>query len=221
MHRSVVRLVQETNYIDICERDVFLQAAPISFDASTFEVWGSLLNGARLVLLEQQRPTLEELGRAISSNGVTVLWLTAGLFHLMAEEAGWAFLGVRRMLAGGDVLAGEQVRKYLGQMGPEDRLLNGYGPTENTTFTCCHTMARESRWAGTVPIGKPIANTTVYILDREQRVVPVGVDGEIYAGGDGLARGYLNRSGDDGGEVCAASVQRAWWRTVVPDGRRW
>ena len=166
MHRSVVRLVQETNYIDVCERDVFLQAAPISFDASTFEVWGSLLNGARLVLLEQQRPTLEELGRAISSNGVTVLWLTAGLFHLMAEEAGWAFLGVRRMLAGGDVLAGEQVRKYLGQMGAEDRLLNGYGPTENTTFTCCHTMARESRWAGTVPIGKPIANTTVYILDR-------------------------------------------------------
>src|SRR5215213_4424439 len=193
IHRSVVRLVQETNYIDICERDVFLQSAPISFDASTFEVWGSLLNGARLVLLEQQRPTLDELGRAISSNGVTVLWLTAGLFHLMVEEAGWALLGVRRMLAGGDVLAGEQVRKYLAQMKVEGRLINGYGPTENTTFTCCHRMERESRWPGSVPIGKPISNTTVYILDGQQRVVPVGVYGEIYAGGDGLARGYLNR----------------------------
>jgi len=191
-HRSVVRLVQETNYLEVSERDVFLQAAPISFDASTLEVWGSLLNGARLVLLEQQRPTLEELGRAISSHGVTVLWLTAGLFHLMVEEQGWALAGVRRLLAGGDVLAGEQVRKHLAQMGAESRLINGYGPTENTTFTCCHTMTRESRWTGTVPIGKPIANTTVYILDQQQRAVPVGVYGEIYAGGDGLARGYLN-----------------------------
>ena len=177
MHRSVVRLVKETNYLEVGERDVFLQSAPISFDASTLEVWGSLLNGARLVLLEQQRPTLEELARAISSNEVTVLWLTAGLFHLMVEEAGWALLGVRRLLAGGDVLAVEQVRKYLAQMGAENRLLNGYGPTENTTFTCCHMMAGDSRWQGSVPIGKPIANTTAYILDRQQRVVPVGVYG--------------------------------------------
>src|SRR6185369_12068875 len=115
-----------------------------------------------------------------------------GLFHLMVEEQGSALSGVRRLLAGGDVLAGEQVRKYLAQMGPEDRLINGYGPTENTTFTCCHVMERDSRWAGTVPIGKPIANTTVYILDQQQRPVPVGVYGEIYAGGDGLARGYLH-----------------------------
>jgi amino acid adenylation domain-containing protein len=192
MHRSVVRLVQETNYLDVSERDVFLQAAPISFDASTLEVWGSLLNGARLVLLEPQRPTLEELARTISGNGVTVLWLTAGLFHLMVAEQGEQLRSVRRLLAGGDVLAGEQVRKHLAQMGPEDRLINGYGPTENTTFTCCHPMTRESRWEGTVPIGKPIANTTVYVLDQQQRVVPVGVYGEIYAGGDGLARGYLH-----------------------------
>ncbi|HEU4834641.1 MAG TPA: amino acid adenylation domain-containing protein, partial [Pyrinomonadaceae bacterium] len=174
VHRSVVRLVKQTNYIDVCESDVFLHAAPISFDASTFEVWGSLLNGARLVLLEQQRPTLDELARAISGNGVTVLWLTAGLFHLMVEEQGRALLPVRRMLAGGDVLAVEQVRKYLSEMGPGSRLINGYGPTENTTFTCCHTMERDSRWEGSVPIGKPISNSTVYILDQQQRPVPVG-----------------------------------------------
>ena len=194
VHRSVVRLVQETNYIDFSESDVFLHSAPISFDASTFEVWGSLLNGARLVLLEQQRPTLEELARTITTNRVTVLWLTAGLFHLMMEEQSAALLPVRRMLAGGDVLAVEQVRKYLVEMNAEGRLINGYGPTENTTFTCCHTMEQDSHWQGSVPIGKPIANSTVYILDQQQQPVPVGVYGEVYAGGDGLARDYLNRA---------------------------
>ncbi|MEN8218026.1 MAG: amino acid adenylation domain-containing protein [Pseudomonadota bacterium] len=190
IHRGVVRLVKETNYVNLTADEVFLQLAPLSFDASTFEIWGSLLNGAKLILMPPHTPSLKDLGRVIGQHQVTTLWLTAGLFHLMVEERLEDLRSVRQLLAGGDVLSVPHVRKVLGGL-KDCQLINGYGPTENTTFTCCCSIT-ESQIGTSVPIGRPIANTQVYILDALLQPVPVGVPGELYIGGAGLARGYLN-----------------------------
>jgi amino acid adenylation domain-containing protein len=190
--RSVVRLVKNTNYVELGPKEVFLQFAPISFDASTLELWGPLLNGGRLVVAPPGRLALEELARLIKERGVTTLWLTAALFHQMVDSHLEALRGVRQLLAGGETLSVPHVRKFLEGIGSH-RLINGYGPTENTTFTCCHVMTAESCIGHTVPIGRPIANTRVYVLDAQQQPVPVGVYGELYIGGAGLARGYLNQ----------------------------
>lgn len=192
-HRSVVRLVRETNFLEMGEQEVFLQFAPISFDASTLELWGSLLNGGRLVLAPAGPVSLEELGSLLTERSVSVVWLTAALFHLMVDEQLPALQSVRQVLAGGEALSVAHVKRYLQHLPPGSRLVNGYGPTENTTFTCCHVMDRESKIGSTVPIGRPIANTRVYVLDACGLPVPVGVVGELYAAGDGLARGYFNQ----------------------------
>ena len=191
-HRAVVRLVRETDFIDIRPSDVFLQMAPASFDASTLEIWGPLLNGARLALHPPGSPSVDGIERAVAEHGVTVLWLTAGLFHLVVEERIQALRGVRWLLAGGDVLSVPHVRRVLAEL-PGTALINGYGPTENTTFTCCHRVASLDEDASSVPIGRPIAGTRVYVLDERMQPVPVGVPGELYAGGAGLAHGYLDR----------------------------
>jgi len=191
-HRSVVRLVKGTTYVDVTARDVFVQLAPLSFDAATFELWGSLLNGARLALAPPHMPSLEELSRLLRRHRVTILWLTAPLFHQVVDERPDCLRGVRQLLAGGDVLSASHVRTALQALG-DSRVINGYGPTENTTFTCCYPLTVASDIDASVPIGRPIANTRVYILDAHLQPVPIGVPGELHIGGDGLARGYLNR----------------------------
>ena len=192
IHQGVVRLVKEANYASLTCQEVFLQLAPISFDASTFEIWGSLLNGAKLVVMYAHTPTLEEIAGAIEKYEVTILWLTAALFNLMVEQQLEKLKSVRQLFAGGDALSPPHVEKVIKFL-PECQLINGYGPTENTTFTCCH-LIKQSRINGTsVPIGRPISNTQIYILDSNLQPVPIGVPGELYIGGDGLARGYLNR----------------------------
>jgi amino acid adenylation domain-containing protein len=191
-HRAVVRLVKNADYARFSPEEIFLQFAPIAFDASTFEIWGALLNGARLVIFPPGPISLDELGTVIEKRGVTTLWLTAGLFHQMVEEHLDSLHNVRQLLSGGDVLSVAHVTRALEQL-PRTQLINGYGPTENTTFTCCHRVTAPPLPGRSVPIGRPIANTQVYILDRELQPVPMGVPGELYAGGDGLARGYLNR----------------------------
>ncbi|MDO8544834.1 MAG: amino acid adenylation domain-containing protein [Opitutaceae bacterium] len=190
-HRGVVRLVKNSDFARFDTDEVFLQFAPIAFDASTLEIWGALLNGARLVICPPGPASLAELGELIERSGVTTLWLTAGLFHQMVEEQLDRLQNVRQLLAGGDVLSPVHVTRALEQM-PRTELINGYGPTENTTFTCCHRVTAPPLPGRSVPIGRPIANTQVYILDREMQPVPMGVPGELFAGGDGLARGYLN-----------------------------
>jgi amino acid adenylation domain-containing protein len=189
-NRAIVRLVRNTNYCAFGPREVFLQYAPISFDASTFEIWGALLNGGRLVLAPS-RASLDELGRLIREHGVTTLWLTAGLFHLMVENQLDDLRGVRQLLAGGDVLSPRHVRRVCEEL-PACTLINGYGPTENTTFTTCHVMRHGETVSDSVPIGRPISNTGVYILDEALQPVAPGQVGELYAAGDGLARGYFN-----------------------------
>ena len=191
-HRNVVRLVKATNYAAFGPDEVFLQLAPASFDAATFEVWGSLCNGARLVVMPPETPSLPALGQALREHGVTTLWLTAGLFHLMVDERPGDLRGVRQLLAGGDVLSVPCVQRVLRDR-RDGALINGYGPTETTTFACTYPMGAGARLGATVPIGRPIANARAYILDKHLEPVPVGVPGELYIGGDGLARGYLNR----------------------------
>jgi amino acid adenylation domain-containing protein len=190
-HRGVVRLVRDPDYVAISASDLFLQFAPITFDASTFEIWGSLLNGARLALFPPHVPGSRELGEFIRRQGVTILWLTASLFHLMVEEQVHNLHGVRQLLAGGDALAMPAVRRFLAEA-PGCVLINGYGPTENTTFTVCCRLTSEHDLATTVPIGKAISGTYVYIVDADGEPVTPGEVGELLAGGDGLALGYLN-----------------------------
>lgn len=191
-HRNVVRLVKDTNYLPFTPDEIFLQFAPISFDAATLEIWGSLLNGAQLVIFPPHMPSLAELGRVLRQHRVTTLWLTAGLFHLMVEEHLDDLRSLRYLLAGGDVLSVGHVKRVLNAL-PGCRLINGYGPTESTTFTTCYPMTSAADVGNTVFIGRPIANTTVYILDKRGQPVPAGIPGELYIGGDGLAQGYFNR----------------------------
>lgn len=188
-HRGVVRLVKSGGFAEMGEDEVFLQMAPVGFDASTFEIWGALLNGGRLVVMPPGTPSLEELGLALRRNGVTTLWLTAGLFHLMVDERLDDLRGLRQLLAGGDVLSPAHVRLAIEAL-PDCKIINGYGPTENTTFTCCHTINRADVEQGAVPLGRPIGNTTVYVLNEAMEPVPLGATGEMYLGGDGLAREY-------------------------------
>jgi amino acid adenylation domain-containing protein len=192
--RSIVRLVKETNYASFSAAEVFLYLAPLSFDASTFEIWGPLLNGARLVVMPPGPLSLAALGDLIVREEVTTLWLTASLFELMVDEELDDLRGVRQLLAGGDVLSPSHVTRALSGL-PETTIINGYGPTENTTFTCTYKMTQADQIGGSVPIGVPINNTRVYVLDGEMKPVPVGVPGQLYTGGDGLARGYFEQAG--------------------------
>jgi len=191
-HRAVVRLVKNTNYVDLNDREVFLQFSPISFDASTLEIWGPLLNGGCLAIMPPDVQSLAELGAAIRRYGVTSMWLTAGLFNVMAEQRLEDLRPLRQLLVGGDALSPLHVRKAMAAL-PGCRLINGYGPTEGTTFTCCHTISRADAEGSSIPIGKPISNTQVYLLDSDNECVPMGEPGELCIAGDGLARGYLNQ----------------------------
>jgi amino acid adenylation domain-containing protein len=192
-HRAVVRLVRDTNYCQFSSDQVFLQLAHSSFDASTFEIWGALLNGARIAIMPPRSAGLDELGAAIRRHKVTTLWLTSGLFNLMVERRVEDLSPLRQLLAGGDVLSAPHVQKALETL-HDGVIINGYGPTESTTFACCFRMTKDYRVGPTIPIGRPISNTTVHLLDEELRPVPVGSPGELCIGGDGLACGYLNHS---------------------------
>ena len=189
-HRNVARLVCNTDYIELGPEETLLQFAPLAFDASTLEIWGALLNGARLVVHSSHVPTASDLAQTLRDHRITTLWLTAGFFHQMVESELPALAAVRQVLAGGDVLSVPHVQKLLDAKAG-GVVVNGYGPTENTTFTCCHRMLPGQQLSDTVPIGRPIANTRVYLLDEHGQPVPPRVAGELFAGGDGVARGYL------------------------------
>lgn len=191
-HRGVVRLVKGNNYAHLDSNQIWLQLAPTAFDASTLEIWGSLLNGAKLVIPPAHKLSLTEMGQLIQRYQVTILWLTAGLFHLMVDERLAELEPLQQLLAGGDILSVPHVQKFL-QAHPHCQLINGYGPTENTTFTCCYSIPKSINLEKSIPIGRPIANTQVYILDSHLQEVSIGVKGELYMGGDGLARGYFER----------------------------
>ncbi|MEA2691734.1 MAG: hypothetical protein QOJ16_1121, partial [Acidobacteriota bacterium] len=191
-HRGILRLVREPGYLDFGPHQVLLQLAPVSFDASTAEIWGALLNGGCLVLPPAGPLSLSAIGDAIDRHGITSLFLTTGLFHLMVDHQLERLRPVGCLLAGGDVLSPQRVERVLAEL-PDTRMVVCYGPTENTTFTSCQELLRPGDAGTSVPLGQPIANTRVYVLDRGGQPVPAGIPGELYAGGEGLARGYLGR----------------------------
>ncbi len=191
-HRGVVRLVKDTNYVNITSEDVFSQTASVSFDAATFEIWGSLLNGSKLVLLPTSKPSIAEIARVIQTQKVTILWLTSGLFNLIVDEQIDSLSCVKQIYTGGEVMLLSQAKKAQKHL-PQTQINNVYGPTENTTFTTFYPLPSQTSLPSIVPIGKPINQTQVYILNHHHQLNPIGVEGELYIGGDGLARGYLNR----------------------------
>nr|WP_243710721.1 AMP-binding protein [Actinomadura sp. KC216] len=194
-HQGIERLVCRSDYVRWQSDDVVAHIASISFDAATFEIWGALLNGASLAIVPAGGFSVHELGRLLSSHRVTVLLLPTGLFHEVVDADITALQGLRYLLAGGDVLSTPRCRAVRDRL-PAVRLLNAYGPTENTTITTIGAVETIDLGAGTgVPIGRPIRDTRVYVLDGALRPVPVGAVGELYTSGAGLAQDYLGRPG--------------------------
>lgn len=192
-HRAIARLVINTNYVALTPDDTVAQAAPLGFDAATFEVWAPLLAGARLAFIDDE--TLFDpaaLGDALARHCVDVMWLTATLFNRVADEEPRAFRALRQLISGGEALSPSHVGRVMAAC-PDLRLVNGYGPTENTTFTTTHPISRGELGASSVPIGRPIANSRALVVGRGGMLQPVGVWGELHAGGDGLALGYVGR----------------------------
>jgi amino acid adenylation domain-containing protein len=193
VHKGVVRLVLGNDYIKFGQEHTFLHMAPISFDASTFEIWGALLNGSTCVIYPKDKPEPDKIEKIIKKNQIDTLWLTGALFNLIIDENPKYLSGISQLIIGGEVLSVPHVEKAL-EFLPGVLIVNGYGPTESTTFSCCYQIPRISNYGKSIPIGKPIGNTQGYILNHQLKPVPIGIEGEIFIGGDGLARGYLNRS---------------------------
>ncbi|HKQ62597.1 MAG TPA: amino acid adenylation domain-containing protein, partial [Candidatus Polarisedimenticolaceae bacterium] len=191
-HRGVVRLVQQTDYARFGPDETFLQVTTLGFDLSTFDIWGCLLHGGRLVLAPCGLPSLAELGRTVEASGVTTLLVATPLFQQLVDGPIEALVGLHQFLAAGDVLSPAHALRAAEAL-PATRILNGYGPTEVTTFTSCYGVSARDAERTSIPIGRPIANTRVHVLDRALQAVPVGTMGELFVGGDGLARGYLGR----------------------------
>ncbi len=226
-HRGVVRLVRNMNYMSLNGETCMLHMAPVTFDASTLELWGPLLNGGTVVMLPAATPSLGDIGAAIREGGVNAIFMTSELFRAMVDERLEDLDGIRQLLAGGDVLSAAHVRRVMERF-RSCQVIHCYGPTENTTFTTCTRVTEEEAAGNVLPIGRPVANTTVYILDEQLQPVPVGVPGELWTGGDGVALEYINRpeqtaevfvpdpfSEEDGARMYRTG-DRACWR---PDGQ--
>jgi arthrofactin-type cyclic lipopeptide synthetase C len=193
LHRAAIRVVVDNGYADFEPTDRVAFAANPAFDASTLELWAPLLNGGTLVVIEQAvllEP--ERFASTLIEQAVSVLWLTAGLFNEYVEALRKVIPRLRYLIVGGDVLdpivIGRVLREY-----PPQHLLNGYGPTETTTFATTYEITTVADGAKRIPIGRPIGNTRVYILDQQLRAVPIGAAGELYIGGVGVAVGYWKR----------------------------
>ena len=189
-HRAVLRTVCGADYLRFASDETLFGFVPLTFDVSILEIWGALLNGARLVLCPPGLPSLDELGAMIAAQSVTTLWLTSALFEQMIATQIDKLRGVRQLIVGGDVMSPDFARRALAGL-PKTRILNVYGPTEATVLITAQPLAEPLPVP--IPIGQPIANATVYILDARCRRVAIGVPGEIYTGGDGLAIGYINQ----------------------------
>jgi amino acid adenylation domain-containing protein len=191
-HRAVSALVLNSDYMTLVESDAMAFRANIGFDVALFEIWGALLNGCRVVIVDQEvQLSPLRFVREIHRQKVSRLWITTSLFHLLACEAPYGFKGLRQVFIGGEPLEANSVSKVLEHGAPE-AMLNVYGPTETTAFSTTYLIRNRSCPTKIVPLGKPIANTQVYILDRFLAPVPIGVVGEVYIGGAGVAHGYID-----------------------------
>lgn len=192
-HRAVIRLVYNPNYVTFTPSDRIAQVANIAFDAATFEIWGALLNGAQLIGIEREISLSPvDFATQLKQQQITILFLTTALLNQIAREVPNAFQSLRYLLFGGEAVNPKWVCQVL-QQGAPQHLLHVYGPTENTTFSSWYEVRQLHETATTIPIGRAIANTEIYLLDSQLNPVPIGVTGEIYLGGEGLAQGYLYR----------------------------
>jgi amino acid adenylation domain-containing protein len=192
-HRAINRLVRHTNYVQLDHNDRIAQVSNVSFDAATFEIWGALANGGTLVGLPKETVLSPlELKREISEQQVSAIFLTTALFNQVAQGAPDAFAPMRYVLFGGEASDAQSVRRVL-EHGKPEHLLHVYGPTEGTTYTTWYEVNEVAAGARTLPIGRALSNSEVWVLDHQGQMAPVGVMGELYIGGDGLAREYLGR----------------------------
>ncbi|WP_063785677.1 non-ribosomal peptide synthetase [Streptomyces virginiae] len=189
-HSGILRLIDDPNYVRLNAGAVLAHLSSPSFDAATFEIWGALANGARLVIAPGGPVSTQSIVAILQNSGVTCAWLTAGLFNVMVDEHLDGLSTLNQLLTGGDTMSPAQAGKFLAAF-PDCRLINGYGPTEATTFTACHTVTPADTLNQRIPIGRPIDGTSVEILDDEYQPVPVGTIGQLYVGGLGVARGYV------------------------------
>jgi arthrofactin-type cyclic lipopeptide synthetase C len=192
-HRAIVRLVCNNGYADFNPQDRLAFVSNPAFDASTMDVWGALLNGGQVLVIDHHTLLEPEVfGRALVESGATVLFLTTSLFNQYVQLIPEALKGLRLLLCGGERADPGAFRRLLEQA-PALRLVHCYGPTETTTFATTGEIRTLAADAESVVVGGPIGNTRIYVLDRRQQPVPVGAVGEIYIGGEGVALGYLNR----------------------------
>ncbi|ERT10339.1 non-ribosomal peptide synthetase, partial [Photorhabdus temperata] len=194
-HRAVIRLVINNGYAEIGQDDRVAFTANPAFDASTFEIWAPLLNGGTLVVIDQTTLlTPPDFVRALDTYRITVLWLSIGLFNRLAEALSPVLPQIKMLITGGEPLDPYVIAQVL-RNGPPQQLLQAYGPTEGTTFATTYRISALAQGTAQIPIGRPIANTRLYLLDAYGQPVPLGATGEIYVGGEGIACGYLNRPG--------------------------
>ena len=192
-HRGIARLCLNVDYGQIVPADVVPQISNCSFDAATWEIWATLLNGARLVVFRPEMlASVRDLGEALTRYKITTMFLTTALFNQVAAEAPETFRSLRHLLFGGEAADPKWVAEVLRKAAPQ-RLVNVYGPTETTTYATWYWVKEVPPGAQSIPIGRPIANTTAWVLDKKLQPVPIGVPGELCIGGDGVAAGYLNR----------------------------
>ncbi|WNI27179.1 non-ribosomal peptide synthetase [Streptomyces sp. ITFR-16] len=190
-HRNVAELAADDAFASDAHRRVLLHS-PLAFDATTYELWAPLLSGGTLVVAPPGLLDTATLATVLKDESITGLWLTAGLFRLVAEEDPGAFAGLGELWTGGDVVPPEAVRRVMDAC-PDLTVVNGYGPTETTTFATSHPLHRPFDYDGALPIGRPLDNTRLYVLDEHLALVAPGVPGELYIAGTGLAQGYLDR----------------------------
>ncbi|MER5705965.1 AMP-binding protein, partial [Micromonospora sp. NPDC002296] len=193
-HTATVRTFFAQDYVHLGPPEVHLQCAPVSWDGLTLELWSALLRGGACVLAPGQRPEPDLIAELVMRHRVTTLWMSAGLFSAMVDSHPDVFQVVTQVMTGGE---SPNVDKVLAvrRAHPQMRLVHGYGPVESMVFATCHQVSAADHDDRLLPIGGPIANTRVYVLDEGLRPVPVGVSGELYVAGVGLARGYVGRPG--------------------------
>lgn len=192
-HRGIIRLVRDTDYMEVAPTDVVTQTSSISFDAATWEIWTALINGAHLVgISKEELINPAAFQSKLKEKKVTIVFVTTALFNQLASEAPGVFEGLKYVFFGGEAADPKAVGSVLSNRGPH-RLMHAYGPTETTVYATVHWVKDVPPNATTIPIGRPIANSTAYIVDNAGNLAPIGIPGELWLGGDGMALGYLNR----------------------------
>lgn len=191
-NRNIVRLIKGANYIEVDQNDKIVQTGSPSFDATTFEYWIALLNGLPLhIMRKNELLDINYLKQYVNSNNITIMWLSAPLYNQIVDTDIKVFDSVKKLLVGGDALSVKHINKLINYK-PDIKIINGYGPTENTTFSLCHEIKKI--YESNIPIGKPISNSRCYVVDSKCRLLPIGIEGELIVAGDGVSKGYLDNT---------------------------